>query len=337
MTIFFALLRLGFSFSLLFGLALFFDIGDVISRLGQIHFGWVIFAVALSVPQFAVSAWRWRFTAKRLGIDLPFSVALREYYLSTFLNQVLPGGVVGDFSRAWRHARTQIITGSAIRAVILERVSCQVVMMIVAIVSFLSLPIVPIDWSWVVILLIGIVLGVIVGSLLIWIGSRRSLKDSLTNRIWNDTRAALFSGIAVPVHLGSAMFVVGSYITTYLIAARSVGVDTSLLIMLPLVAPILLTMLIPITVSGWGMREGAAAALWAEMGLVPIEGVMVSVAYGLLVLFSSVVGGLILGLLRWVKPSDLSVSGDRDQREYPYQDGSNDTVDGSPSQATGSV
>ena len=56
---------------------------------------WVLSALALSVVQVLVSAWRWRFTAGRLGIALPFGEAVREYYLSMFVNQVLPGGVFG--------------------------------------------------------------------------------------------------------------------------------------------------------------------------------------------------------------------------------------------------
>ena len=64
--------------------------------------------------------------------------------------------------------------------------------------------------------------------------------------------------------------------------------------LVPLVAPVLMAMLIPITVAGWGVREGAAAALWGLVGLTPEDGVAISVAYGLLVLVSSAPGVPIL-------------------------------------------
>ena len=61
-------------------------------------------------------------------------VAVREYYLAMFLNQVLPGGVLGDVTRAWRHARLED-TGRAVRAVVFERASGQLVMTVVTGVS----------------------------------------------------------------------------------------------------------------------------------------------------------------------------------------------------------
>ena len=105
---------------------------------------WVGVALAVSLVQVTVSAWRWCFTAGRLGITLPFGDALREYYLAVFLNQIIPGGVVGDVSRAWRHARLQTDThmdgGSAVRAVVLERASGQIVMTMVAAASLALMP-----------------------------------------------------------------------------------------------------------------------------------------------------------------------------------------------------
>jgi hypothetical protein len=110
-----------------------------------------------------------------------------------------------------------------------------------------------------------------------------------------DARVALL-GPALPVQLSASLAIVASYLAVFVMAARSVGVDTPLTILLPLVAPVLVTMLLPVTVAGWGLREGAAAALWHSVGLTPADGVAVSVAYGVLVLVSSLPGALFLGV-----------------------------------------
>ena len=94
-------LRVLLTVVLLLGLAWWFDLNSVVARLVAMRPGWVALALGLSVIQVAVLAWRWRFTARRLGVGLSFVEAWREYYLSIFLNQVLPGGVMGDVSRAW--------------------------------------------------------------------------------------------------------------------------------------------------------------------------------------------------------------------------------------------
>ena len=234
------------------------------------------------------------FTAERLGIDLPFGDALREYYLSVFLNQVIPGGVVGDVSRAWRHARHQddsrVLGGSAVRAVILERASGQVVMTAVTVLSLAVMPITLGAAWWLAVVGIG---AVTVG---LGVASRRlgSSARGWLGTFWGDARRALLSRDAAPVQIATSGVVVSCYIGTYLLSARAIGIETSLLVLAPLVAPVLVTMLVPVTIAGWGVREGAAALLWGIAGLTAIDGVAISVAYGVLVLLSTLPGGVLL-------------------------------------------
>jgi len=284
--------RLSVSVVLLVVLARWLEVGEIADRLTRMQSSWLSVALVLSVVQVALSAWRWRFTAGRLGIELPFSMAVREYYLAMFLNQVIPGGVVGDVSRAWRHARVQSTlrsaSGPAVHAVIIERASGQVVMATVAILSVVSLPLgLGLTWGWT-----ALAVGAVVSGCWFWIHDVS--EASLVGRFWRDARLALFEGLALPLQFASSVLVVATYLLTYLIAARAIGVETPLVVLAPLVAPVLLTMLIPVTVAGWGVREGAAAVLWGVVGLTSVDGVAISVAYGLLVLLSTVPGGVIL-------------------------------------------
>jgi uncharacterized membrane protein YbhN (UPF0104 family) len=282
---------------LLAGLAWWLDVGTVVSRLTQMRPVWVLLAVAISVVQVAVLAWRWRFTAGCLGVDLSYTAAWREYYLSIFLNQVMPGGVVGDVSRAWRQARVQTRqrepAGPAVRAVIFERLSAQAVMTAVALVSLLALPVIVNRGSRLVLFGAGAVAVLIVIAMVVWM-RRQSSAQSLVGQVLADLDAAHLSGPVFAAQLVSAAIVVGTYLATYLTAARAVGMDTPLPVLLPLVAPVLMSMLIPVTVAGWGLREGAAAVLWGAVGLTAADGVLVSVAYGLLVLIGSLPGALFL-------------------------------------------
>jgi uncharacterized membrane protein YbhN (UPF0104 family) len=295
-------LRAGLSIALLLALAWWLDVAQIVARLGQMRAGWVFAALALSVIQVLVSAWRWRFTAGRLGIVLPFGQAVREYYLSMFVNQVLPGGVVGDVSRAWRHAAAQRLTtssgGPAIRAVVLERLSGQLVMVGVASASVLTLVVGSGDAAWVVVLA-GLGLVVAVRQ---WVkaparddGGDDAPSSRLSRlRLWHDTKTALLTGTALPIQVASSAVVVGTYVAIYLMASLAVDVDTPLRTLLPLVAPVLVAMLIPASVAGWGVRETAAALLWDAAGLTSEDGVVISIAYGLLSLVSSLPGCVVL-------------------------------------------
>ena len=305
------LLRLGVSLGLLLSIAWLLDAGEVAARLAHLRPHWVLLALGISVPQIALSAYRWRITAGRLGIHLPFKDALREYYLATFLNQVLPGGVLGDVSRAWRHARVH--TGPVIRTVILERASGQAVMAAAAVLSLLVLPrTFGVDPR----LAMGaaaLASGAIVLGLLHARRRRARTAEGLVDSIWRDVQAALLARDVVGTQLAVSALVVGSYVATYVVAARAVGVATPTSILAPLVAPVLMSMLIPASIAGWGVREATAAGLWSVVGLTAEDGVAISAAYGLLVLLSSLPGALIL----------LTAGRDRRERLRPSESGGN--------------
>ena len=281
------------SLALLALLGWWLDAGALLDRLAGFDPRWALVGIAISLPQVALLAFRWRFTARRLGLDLPFGVALREYYLSTFLNQVLPGGVMGDVSRAWRHGRAEPERriGPAARAVILERASGQVVMCGVAALSFASLPL---TFGAVPATLMLAVCGAGVAALAALFAFRRRPRAGPLASFGRDVHTALLARDALPVQLLSSTLVVGTYLAIYVVAARAVGVSTTLWTLLPLVAPVLLSMLVPATVAGWGVREAAAAALWGVVGLTVVDGVAISAAYGVLVLFSSFPGAIVL-------------------------------------------
>lgn len=322
------LLRVTVSVSLLALLAVLVEVGEVVTRLADLRSGWVAAALALSVAQIVVSAWRWRYTAVRLGIDLPMRAAVAEYYLATFLNQVLPGGVLGDVSRAWRHSRSGSAGGAGLRsvhAVVLERTSGQAVMAVVAVVAGVLLvalgggaspesgggegalpalrqrPLSAVPWATSVAAGAAVV---VVGLVLLRARLRKAARFPALDRLLSDARSALL-GVALPVQAGLSLAIVASYVAVFIFAARAVGVETSVGALALLVPPVLVTMLVPISVAGWGVREGAAALLWGAVGLTASDGVAVSVAYGLLVLASSLPGAAVLAFSRMWSGSQI--------------------------------
>jgi len=274
---------------LLLGVALWFvDLPSVLGRLRSFAPGWAALAVALTVTQTVASAWRWRFTAARLGIDLDARAALREYYLAAFLNQVVPGGVVGDVSRAVRHARvgTEPPGRRAIHAVVLERASGQLVVALTAAASVGAL--VGPAGAGAAALGSAVLAAVLLGPI------RRSVGRLGAERPFlRDLERGLLAPGVFTVQLVTSLGIVASYMLTYLAAARAIGVDTPALQLLPLVMPVLLAMLLPVSIAGWGVREAAAGAIWAAVGLTAADGVAISLAYGILVFLGTLPGAVV--------------------------------------------
>lgn len=255
-------------------------------------------ALAVTVVQVMVSAWRWRYTVSRLGLSLPYGLAVREYYLATFLNQVLPGGVLGDVNRAWRHSADSGQRLAALHGVAIERLSGQLVLAMAVVFAVVWLAsnghvlAVLFDRLW---LLIVVLVAVIAGLFLVSRLSGR-LADYL-GQLRGDLRRSLLSWPALPVQLSSSLLLLASYLAVFLVLAQGAGyvhsVD-SLFLITALSVLLLLSMVIPVTVAGWGVREGVAALLWPLAGLPSEQGVALSVSYGVLVFVSGLPGLLVL-------------------------------------------
>ncbi|MFU8831964.1 MAG: lysylphosphatidylglycerol synthase domain-containing protein, partial [Wenzhouxiangella sp.] len=114
------------------GLLVWLDPASIAAEIRRLDSRWLLLALLVNVNQMVISAWRWRLTAHRLGLSLPWRRALADYYLASFANQVLPGGVLGDAWRAQRHGSQSHHQGAAWRAVIIERGSGQLTVVVLA-------------------------------------------------------------------------------------------------------------------------------------------------------------------------------------------------------------
>lgn len=281
----------------------------LLAQFRQLHFGWLILALLTGILQILLSAWRWRYTASQLGLGLSGRRAVADYFLSTLVNQVVPGGVLGDVARGLRHGNrlntenTSGRYGIAVRAVMLERLSGQLVLLPTLMLLLLGTAIghqlisglwSQTGWPLALLLLVG---AAITGLLILlkrlpWPRNLKAVTRTLRHEVWR----ALLRWPVCAWQLLSSLAVVASYLVLFLLSARALGIETPALTLLPLIPLVLLGMLVPFTVSGWGVREGVAALLWPLAGLPAEQGVAISMLYGGLVLMSSLPGLLTLAV-----------------------------------------
>jgi len=283
------LIQLALSVGMLILLFSAFDAREIAAHLARLDPWWALAALAALVFQIMLLAWRWRFTAFRLGLQMSYRHALREYYLGVFLNQLLPGGILGDVSRAWRHARLTARTRRTVHAVVLERVAVQSVMLVIALASLAAIPVLRpamlAHWGWAAaaaVLAIGLATWLLRAALP---AIRKAIQE-----FRGDARRAFLPLPVLLMQLLTAILVTAANLAAYTAAARALGADIPLATLLPLIAPVLLVMMLPISVAGWGVREGAAALLWTASGLAVVEGVAIAVAFGLLFLLAALPG-----------------------------------------------
>jgi uncharacterized membrane protein YbhN (UPF0104 family) len=251
-------------------------------------------AAAITAVATVCSAWRWRVIARTLGVGMPLTTAIGAYYRSQFLNSVLPGGVPGDVHRAVAHGRRAGAMNRGLRAATWDRLSGQVLQAVLTALALLLLPS-PARRFLPVIVAGG--LAVVLGAVLVvWVAGRRerSRPAGVARAVSGDVRHRLLArGVWPQLTLASVVIVVG-HTGTFVIAARVAGATAPLGELVALALLVQTAMVIPLSVGGWGVREGAAAWAFGAAGLGAAVGITVTTVFGVLCLAAMAPGAALL-------------------------------------------
>jgi uncharacterized membrane protein YbhN (UPF0104 family) len=259
--------------------------------------GWsLLAATSITALTTVASAWRWRAVAGGLGIRLPLGTAVAACYRSQFLNSALPGGVVGDVHRGIRHGLDAGDLSRGLRAVAWERTAGQVVFVALALLTLLALDS-PVQTAMAWIAPVA-VLATAVGGLGVRALPQRgaSRRARIVRTVRGDVRDALLDPRAWPVVVISSLVVVAGHGAVFLVAAATTGTEASLARLWPLAMLVLLAMVVPLSVGGWGPREGMAAWAFAAAGLGASQGVAAATAYGVMGLVATLPGAALFAV-----------------------------------------
>jgi uncharacterized membrane protein YbhN (UPF0104 family) len=254
----------------------------------------VVAAVTLTVLTTVCSAWRWRVVARALGVGIGLPAAVGAYYRSLFLNSVLPGGALGDVYRAVTHGRRAGDVVLGLRAVAWERLWGQVIQAVVTAAVLLTLPS-PVRPA-VPYILAGVA-GVLGCAVLVVRGAARRGRSRLANAaqaVSADVRRGLLAPDVWPKITLASVLVVAGHTATFVIAARVAGSTAPLGELVALLMVVQTAMVVPLSIGGWGLREGAAAWVFTAAGLGAATGVTIATLYAVLMLVAVAPGACLL-------------------------------------------
>jgi uncharacterized membrane protein YbhN (UPF0104 family) len=253
-------------------------------------------AATITVLTTVCSAWRWRVVARALGVDIALPGAVSAYYRSLFLNFVLVGGVLGDVHRGVRHGRREGDVVLGLRAVAWERLCGQVVQAVLAAVVLLTVPS-PVRPALPYVLA-GLAALAGCAVLVARAAARRrpSRLVRTARTISGDLRQVLLAKEVWPRVALASVLVVAGHTAVFVIAARAAGCTAPLGELIALLMVVQVAVVIPLSIGGWGLREGAAAWAFAAAGLGAATGVAATTLYAVLMLIAVTPGaGLLLG------------------------------------------
>jgi uncharacterized protein (TIRG00374 family) len=277
----------------------------------------LMLGLGLMFCQLGLAAYRWSFIARRSGVDLKAREAFVIFWESVFFGQFLPSSMGGDFWRVYKTSWHGPGTTAAFHAVFADRVSGAfslfgLVFLANAISSILwrsSNPqIALMAMGFAASIAVGLALLILSRSILARFSSRRifaagyrlatMISDTLTDRL----------AVVVAVVTGALGHILA--VAAVWCIASALSVPVTLLDCFLVVPVALLLAMVPVTIGGWGIREGALAAGFTHLG-VPLEAaVAISLLFGMYLALMGLTGGAL-----WlVRSAGIGGASDRGRR-----------------------
>jgi uncharacterized membrane protein YbhN (UPF0104 family) len=246
--------------------------------------GSVLLALVLTALATLANAWRWRVVSHAVGVPLTRGRSVAAYYRSQFLNTALPGGVLGDAHRGALHGRAAGDLGAGLRAAVWDRAAGQLIQGGLLVLALFVLPTPLRGYAPLALFTLSAV-----GLLAWWLGGRPGVPAF----VGRDLRSLLRPAVATRVAAASCAST-GAHLVVFAVAVRAVGVDIAPALLVALALVVLVGSAVPLTIAGWGPREGVTAAVFALAGLGSTDGLTVSVVFGVLAAVATLPGLLVL-------------------------------------------
>jgi uncharacterized membrane protein YbhN (UPF0104 family) len=275
------------------------DFGDASKRFSGGSWGWLAAAVVVLFASFLVAALRWHILLRAVSIDVSLANACRAYLIGVFSTNFLPSQVGGDATRAWIAGST----GNRVRAattVVIDRASGLACLILIAWVACLA------DSGGApraLMLALGAatIVGLIAGvaALAVFRGNRR-IGSRLPERAgaWaSEARLAARATVRWPVLWRTVLLGIAFQalvVPSIWLVARALAIDLPLVIVAITLPPVLILAALPISIGGFGVREGSYVVLLAHAGVNATDATLLSVMTGVNFALSSLPGGLLM-------------------------------------------
>ncbi|MDH5785001.1 MAG: flippase-like domain-containing protein [Chromatiales bacterium] len=275
------------------------DIEGVFATMARVDLRFLLVAVGLQFLSTIVASYRWKLVMQRLAFGQNFVFYLRSYFKGSFFNQGLPTSIGGDAIRVIDVARTGHRKREAFYGVAVDRGLGLVGLLIFNLLANLFAPnLLPTEVYWVLnVLVIGGIVGFIVFYFLnriSWLEQRMVTRVLL--RISQRLDIVLDSAAAILRHLPLALLIhLLSLLCIYTIGS-GVGMEFDVLTYMVIVPPVILLTIVPISLAGWGVREGGMIGLFALLGADNTLVLSMSIIYGLILIVTAL-PGLVIYLL----------------------------------------
>jgi len=274
------------------------DLSITFELIANIGSPFLVSAMAVLLIQVLLMTHRWKIVLDNLVIELSFKHVIHIFWIGLFFNQILPTSIGGDTIRAHYLYQRGIGFARTAQGVLIDRIIGLIALVVLVIIT-LPLGLQLVDsynarWGLIIILISSI--SVLTLLLCINTISLRFQKWVLINKLSSimvvikDNIFSLYPGfklllISLLIHLLS--------ILAMSILAIGMQLELKIIGLLVIVPIVTLLMMLPISIAGWGIREGAMIIGLGFIGVGSENAFALSLLYGFLMLAISMPGGAI--------------------------------------------
>ncbi len=253
----------------------------------------ILLAMLLQLASSCVATYRWSLIMARIGFHRPFIFYLKSFFKGTFFNQGLPTSIGGDGIRILDCSQEKGTAEDAFYGVFIDRIVGLAGLLLLNICALLiNRHLLPSSVYFPLLL----ILGSLFCSLILLFFLRR-FRFITTSRILGYLGRLSERYFQVYSSVGAIGLQTGLSVVTHLLAMTAfytlgvaIGLDYSLRVYLALVPPVILLTILPVSLAGWGIREGAMVGFFLLVGADKSRVLSFSILYGLLALVCSLPG-----------------------------------------------
>lgn len=270
------------------------NIDQIWKIMGQARLELLVVALLTQFGSTSVSAYRWQLIMHNLNFGQSLSFYWRSYFKASFFNQGLPTSIGGDALKVLDVAGQGFRKRDALYGIMLDRITGLAALMWLNLAAYLLNPDLlprPI-YQLTLLLVVGSLVGFgVISSLryLPWLDAYPQLKiiritsERLHQAFLNNRIALIVSSLLIPVLAMISVFVIG----------WALGLRYDLTTYFIIVPPAIFLTIIPVSLAGWGIREGTLVALFSLIGADKATILTMSILYGLMQIGVSLPGFVI--------------------------------------------
>lgn len=274
------------------------NFNDAFIQIQRLSIVTISIVLSIFLIQLLVSSVRYHKVLECMGISIPFFKTIRTIFIGYFFSQTMISFVGGDAMRIFSTTQSTENISQVTKAVVIDRLAGFAGQILLLALTFPFLvPILP-NMELTIFLLLIILASCGLVLMVFFLGKKANTTNAkgVVGKLIGFSKrilVRLYTGQSLLYFIGLSFLIALINCLAYFAIAKALDIPLTFLQILILTPPAFFLSMMPISISGWGIREGATVMMLAIVGISSSDALCISIIFGLSLLAISLPGGII--------------------------------------------